>query len=106
MSCGDASEVFDLAEEALDQVAILVDCCVKATPLGGCGSTRNDGLCSGCCDSVHGTPTVIALVGQNMTCRQPFEQSLDLGDVVAFAAGQDEANRIAQGIGCRMNLGA
>jgi hypothetical protein len=41
-----------------------------------------------------------------MTCLQPVEKRLDLGDVVAFAAGQDEANRIAKRIGGGMDLGA
>jgi hypothetical protein len=37
---------------------------------------------------------------------QPFEQRFDLSDIVAFAAGQDKAYRIAQGIGYGMDLGA
>ena len=41
-----------------------------------------------------------------MACPQPFEQPLDWGDVVALAAGEDEADRVAQGIGCGVNLGA
>ena len=32
VSCGDAAEVFDLAKEALDQIAILVDRGIKCVP--------------------------------------------------------------------------
>lgn len=98
--------MFDLAEEALDQVAVLVDCGVEATPTSGCGSTRDDRFCSGCSDSVHGALTIVALVSQHMVCRQPFEQPFDLRDVIALTAGQNEAHGIAERIGGGMNLGA
>jgi hypothetical protein len=41
-----------------------------------------------------------------MTCPQAIEQALDLGDVIAFAARQDEADGIAKRIGGGMNFGA
>ena len=102
---GDAAEVFDLAEEAFDQIAVLVDCGVEAAPLGGCDSTRNDGFRSCCCDGVHSAMAVIALVGQNMPRPQAIKQSLDLRDVIAFPTCQNEANGIAKRIGGGMNLG-
>lgn len=49
---------------------------------------------------------MIAFVGEDMIRRHPFEQGLDLGDVVAFPADQDEADRIARRIGGGVNLGA
>lgn len=52
------------------------------------------------------TLAVITLVGQDVVCPQSIEQTLDLGDVVAFTAGQDEADRVTQSVGCGMNLGA
>ena len=56
--------------------------------------------------SSHGALAVIALVGQNMVRPQSGEQALDLGNFVAFAAGQDEADRASQGVGCSMDLSA
>lgn len=44
ISCGDAPDVFDLAEEAFDQVAVFVENGIEATPRGGRGSARHDGL--------------------------------------------------------------
>ena len=106
VSCGDTAEVFDLTKEALDQIAILVDCGIKGAPLCCRGSARDDGFCSGSSDSVHGTLGIITLVGQHVTCPQAIEQAFDLGDVIAFAARQDEADGIAKRIGGGMNLGA
>jgi hypothetical protein len=98
--------VFDLTKEALDQIAILVDCGIKGAPLCCRGSARDDRFCSGSSDSVHGTLGIITLVGQHVTCPQAIEQAFDLGDVIAFAARQDEADGIAKRIGGGMNLGA
>jgi hypothetical protein len=67
---GDATEVFDLAEEAFDQIAILVDCGVKGAPTRGCGSAWNDRFCSRGGDSVHGPLPIITFVGQNISCPQ------------------------------------
>jgi hypothetical protein len=106
VSCVAAAEVFDLAEEALDQVAVLVDCGIEARPTGGCGSTRDNRLRSRCCDGVHGALAIVAFVSQHMARRQTFEQPLDLGGVIAFPAGQNEADGIAERIGGGMNLGA
>jgi hypothetical protein len=41
-----------------------------------------------------------------VTCPQAIQQDFDLGDVIAFAARQDEADGIANRIGGGMNLGA
>jgi hypothetical protein len=98
--------VFDLVEEAFDQIAIFVESGIEGSPLRGCGPARDNGPRTAGGDGIHSTPTVIALVGQDMVCPQPIEQPLDLGDVVALSASQDEADRIAQGIGCGMDLGA
>ena len=82
--------MLDLTKEAFDQIAIPIDCGVEAAPTGGCGSAWNDRLCPGSGDGVHGVHgalTVIAFVGQHMASLQSIEQTLDLGNVVTFAAG-------------------
>ena len=98
--------MFDLAEEALDEVPILVDCSVEGAPTGGCGSSRNDWFCSGRSDGVHGALAVISFVCQDIASLQPLEQPLDLGDVIAFSTCQNEADWIAKRIGGGMNFGA
>jgi hypothetical protein len=39
---------------------------------------------------------VVGLVGQDVACRPAMDERLGLGDVVAFAAGEEEAHRIAE----------
>lgn len=106
VSGGDAPEVLDLVEEAFDEIAVFVEGGIEASPLGCCGSARNDGFCSAGGNGIHRALAGIALVGQNMVCPQSIKQTLDLGDVVAFATGQDETDRVTQGIGGGMDLGA
>lgn len=98
--------MFDLAEEALDQIAVFVDRGVEASPTCGCGASRNDGFCAGGGYSIHSPLPIIAFVCQNMTGFQAVKQRFDLRDVVALAAGQDEANGVAERIGGGMDLGA
>lgn len=98
--------MLDLTEEALDQIAVFIDDGVKAAPCGGSGSARNDGFCTSCGDGIHGALAVITFVSQNMARFQPVEERLNLGNVIAFSARQDEANGIAKRIGGSMNLGA
>lgn len=96
--------MFDLVEKAFDEVAVFVDRCLEAAPLGGYGPAWDNRLCAAGCDGIHGALAIVTLVRQNVACLQPVEQPLDLGDIVPFAAGQDEADRVAQGIGGGMDL--
>ena len=97
--------MFDFAEQAFDQIALFVELAIEASPCRGRGSARHDGhrACGG--DGVHRPLTIIALVGKDVAGLQALEQRLDLGDVVALAAGQEEAERIPQGVGGDMDLG-
>ena len=72
----------------------------------GCGAAGDDGFCAGGGDGIHGALSVIAFVCEDMASPQSIEQPFDLGDVVAFAAGQDEADGVAQSVGGGMDLGA
>lgn len=94
VASGDPPEVFDLVEGALDQVAIFVEGRVEGSPRCGNRPSRDDRLCASRGDRIHGAPAIIAFVGQNMVRAQSSEERVDRGDVVAFAAGQNEANRL------------
>lgn len=102
----DAPEVFDLVEEAFDEITVFVEMRVEAAPLRGCSASRDDRLCAAGGDGVHGALPVISLVRDNMSGPQSVEQAFDLGDVVALSAGQEEADRVAQSVGSSMDLGA
>ena len=87
--------MLDLAEEAFDQVTVIVCSSVECAPFGGDGPAWDDGLCTAGSDSVHGTLAVIAFVCQHMSGFQPVEKRLYLRDIVALCASQNEAYRIA-----------
>lgn len=96
--------MFDFAEQAFDQVALFAEFAIKASPRCRSGPARHDGprACGG--DGVHRALAIIAFVGKDMAGLQAVEQRLDLGDVVALAAGQEEADRVPQGVGGDMDL--
>src|SRR5580658_5902562 len=48
---------------------------------------------------------VIGLVGQDVGGGEPRDQGFGLSDVVALAAGEDEAHRVAQGVDSHVQLG-
>ena len=98
--------MFDLAEEAFDQVAFFVDGGIEAAPCGSGGSARDDRFCACGGDGIHCPLSVIAFVSQNMGRLDPVKQRFDLRNVVALATCQDEANGVAKGVGGGMDLGA
>src|SRR3546814_201646 len=100
------SEVFDLVEEAFDEITFFVEMGVEAAPLRGCSAPRDDWLCAAGGDGAHGALPVISLVRENMSGLQSVEQAFDLGDVVALSACQEEADRVTQSVGSSMDLGA
>lgn len=98
--------MFEFAEEALDEVALLVEDRIEGPPRDGAGSARNDGNGSGGGDGIDGTLPVIAFVSEDEAGPDAIEQGFDLSDVVALAACQEDANRQAERVGGDMDLGA
>src|SRR3546814_18354347 len=74
----DASEVFDLVEEAFDEITFFVEMGVEAAPLRGCSAPRDDWLCAAGGDGAHGALPVLSLVRENMSCLPPVAQAFDL----------------------------
>ena len=106
VACGDAAKMLDLVEEALDQIAVLVDVLVVRDGLRSRSGRGNDGGGTSVCDAGAKPIGVIAFVGQEMFEGNTADQVLGLEDVVHLAARQDEANRIAKPIHARADLGA
>src|SRR3546814_11819464 len=100
-SGGDAAEVFEFVEEALEEVALFVEGGVEAAPCGGGRASRHDGDGARSGDGVDRALAIIAFVGQNEAGVEPIEQALDLRDVVALAAGPDDADRPIGRASCR-----
>lgn len=68
IACCNTTELFDLNKEAFDQIAVVIDCGVKAAPSGRCSSTRHDGFCTSGSDGIDGALSVVSVVCQNMAC--------------------------------------
>lgn len=65
---------------------------------GACPVEGDDGLGAERLDVLAEGIGVIGLVGQDVGRGQARDQGRSLGDVVALAAGEDEADRVSQGI--------
>jgi hypothetical protein len=98
--------VFDLVDEALDQVALLIEVLVVRNGLRAGAARRNDGLGANVCDGGAKAIGVKAHVGEQVFERKAADQALSLADVVDLACGQDEADRIAEGIDADVDLRA
>jgi len=98
--------MLDLVEEALDQIAVLVDVLVVGDGLRSRAGRWNDGSAAGVCDAGAKPIGVIAFVGQEMFEGNAADQVLGLEDVVHLAAREDEANGIAKRINGGADLGA
>src|SRR5436305_424566 len=98
--------MLDLVEEALDQIAVLVDVVVVGDGLRPRSGRGNDSRGTRLCDAGAKPIGVVALVGQEMFERDAADQVLGLEDVVHLAAGQDETNGIAKRVDARTDLGA
>jgi len=98
--------MLDFVEEALDQIALLVDMLVIRDGLRSRSGRRNDRLGTGLCDARTKPIGVITPVGQQMFERQAADEVLGLDNVVHLAASQDEADGIAKRIHAGADLGA
>lgn len=98
--------MFEFIEEAFDEVALLVEDGIERAARGGGLAARDDGDGARGGGGIDGALGVIALIGEYEAGADAVEQGLDLSDVVALAAGEDDANRQAECVGGDMNLGA
>src|SRR5438105_14274747 len=93
--------MLDLVEEALDQIAVLVDVLVVGDGLRSRPGRWNDGSAAGVRDAGAKPIGVIAFVGQEMFEGNAADQVLGLH----LAAGEDEANGVAERVHARADLG-
>ncbi len=105
VSCGDAAEMFELVEAALDSVSRLVgggivrDRCL-AIAFGG-----DDGGHAGVGDEAAQGIVVIGFVGDDAGCRVTVEECGGCHAVMNLACREDDAKRPAEGIGKHVNFG-
>src|SRR5690349_21921713 len=98
--------MLDLVEEPLDQIAFLVDVLViKDGSRSGAGRW-DDSLCAYFCNTGTKAIGVEAFVCQQMLEREASDQILSLKDVMHLPSSQNEANRVAERVDTRADLGA
>ena len=101
----DASELFDVIEEAFDQIAFGIECEVACALNFAVGLRRNhhgDGALFKAGDQAA---CVIALVAKKRAGLDLRGQGFGFGDVVDLAASEAQRERIAQSIDNHMDFG-
>jgi hypothetical protein len=106
VSGGDAAELFELVEEALDDVALLVGVYIVGTLDLAVSFRRDDGLGAGLGDPVDEMVGVVALVGDGGACGDAVDKIVGEGDVISLPGSTDQTNRIAEGIAGGVDFGA
>jgi hypothetical protein len=104
---GDASPVFELVEQALDQVALPIGVAVVWDGIAAVVFRRDDGLDTTKQQFFADRVGVIALVGDqrlDLVFDEPEEGEERL-PIVDFAAGEDEAERPAFAVAAGVDLG-
>ena len=103
---GDAAEVFELAEEALDRVALFVERAVEGALFGAIGSGLDDGSGAGLLDRVVEVLGVVGGVGDDRSGSEAFDQFGGPQDLALLARAGDEPGRLARRIRRGVDLGA
>lgn len=106
VSRGDAAELFELVEEALDDIALFIEIDVVGTPDLAVSFWRDDGLCAGLGDRGDKMIGIIALVGDGRARSDAVDKIMREGDVVALPGRPDQTDRIAQRIASGVDFGA
>lgn len=101
----DASVVLDLADKALNQVALLVRVPVDLTPFFAAAARLDDRLRATLFDTLDEVRRVVTGISYQRLELVSLYQRLGLRDVVSLAARQSEAEREAERVNAQVNLG-
>jgi hypothetical protein len=106
VSSGDTTELLELVEETLDDVAFFVEIDVIRALDPAVSFRRDDGFCAGLGDLLDKMISVIALVGDHHVRSETVDKIVCEGDVVALPGRADQTDRIAKTIASGMDFGA
>jgi hypothetical protein len=87
--------VLELAEEALDEIALAIDAPVYRTVYQALAGRRDMGFGAAGSDQIEQCVGVIASVGDHMTAFEAAQQERCCTQIVVFAGGQHEPYRQA-----------
>jgi hypothetical protein len=105
VSRGDASELLEAREHALDAVALLVEARVAGVFDRPVRPGRDDGLGSDLAQGAVEMIGVVGFVGDDGGGPQAFEKLRSIEHVATMARAQDEADRQAKGVDAGVDLG-
>lgn len=105
VSGGDATELLESIEEALNQMASPVAMPVDRPFVFPIATGRNVGASARRFDGLDQFVTVIAFVGSNRGGLDASNQGRALGDIGDLSSGQNQAKGVTQGIDAGMDLG-
>ena len=103
---GYAPKMFDACEEALDQIAVLVQMRIVDPEFLSVGTRRDDRLSTAGLDTLNQGIGVVALVGDDRIGLDIGDQvggEVDIGDLTRT---QDQSQRVAQGVHSGVDFGA
>ena len=106
VSGSDTTELFELVEEALDDVAFFVEVDVVGTLDLAVSFWRDDDLGAGLGDLVDEMVGIVAFVGDRRAGGDAVNKVMREGDVIALARGADQADRIAKRVASGVDFGA
>jgi hypothetical protein len=98
--------LFELVEEALDEVSLLVEFDVVGALNLAVALGRDDDLCAGFDDFRAQAIGVVAFVGDGGVGDEARDEIMREGDVVALAGRCDQPERIAERVACGVDFGA
>ncbi len=101
-----APEMLDACEESLDQIAILVQMGIVGPELFAVGARRDNRLCCAGPNELDQSIGIVAFVGDDRFGRNTGNQFGGVVDIGNLPGAQNQPQRIAQGIDCRVDFGA
>jgi hypothetical protein len=97
IACGDAAELFEFAEEILDEVACLVKRLIELAGFGSVLPRRDDGGFSGTCQRFENTVIgIVGLVGDQDLGDHLRQQCIGAGEIM----GLPRVSRKRSGLPC------
>ncbi len=102
---GEASKLFEAIEESLDKISGLVAVPVDRSLCRAIAARRNDGLSACGFNRFDQLVAVVTLIGDNSVGRDGCNQRTPLRHIGDLSTGENQAQRITEGVDTRMNLG-
>jgi hypothetical protein len=107
VTCGDGAELLDPTKEVLNQMTSFVQRLVIRPGVLSVLFWRDDDGFPGCLQWLdHPLVGVVSFVGEQCFCFHPGHQRIRPGEVVDLPGGQDDLQRITQGVHENMDFGA